>query len=83
MYHLDTIRRWLMDDPPDMANSVPVCVPYIKEIVVPALLREPGMGIFKGPVTRLVNSLDAQRLYNLYEVVVRLLHAGVRALLDL
>lgn len=58
-------------------------VSYIKETIASALLREPDMGAFENSITRVVNGLDTQRDHDLYDVVVRLIYAGVRALPNL
>ncbi|KAI9763563.1 MAG: hypothetical protein M1840_000425 [Geoglossum simile] len=74
MCYFETIRRRL-DGLPNMARPILRQVSYIKETIVPALLREPRMDVFKRSVTDAVDCLDTQRLHDLHDVAVRLIYA--------
>ena len=82
MYHFQVIHQ-LLNGLPNKAQPVLAPASYIKETIASALQREPGMHDFEHPVACVVNALDTQRDHDLYDVVIRLIYAGVRALPNL
>ena len=81
MVYFDNVCR-LMEGLPSMEQPVMVSGLYIKEVIVPALLHEPGMASHEHLVSSAVGGLDAQELYDLYGLVVHLFYNAVRALLS-
>ncbi|KAI9868899.1 MAG: hypothetical protein M1813_002721, partial [Trichoglossum hirsutum] len=75
--HIDAIRRRLEYRSDALALSGHgLSVPYIMEMIILPLLREPGTDGFGPLAAGIVDALEADRQHDLYDVVARLIRVG-------